>query len=240
TKSLVVGAPPAPNLVMLSSNIEFMPAQPQDGNLVTIQATALNNGAQGTIDVVVRIEDVTDPAAPVLIGKQRLIDSLAPEESAAVQVTYDTTGKAGDRAIRVTLDPDNTIAESDEQDNQALATMTIAPPPAPNLVLTESNVRFSPAAPVAGDEVTVSITVLNEGQRNASRVEVQVFDTTNGGKVPIGDVQVIGGIPAGGSGTAQVIYDTTGKEGERTIQGVVDPSNLVEELNEEDNQVEAT
>src|SRR5690606_25724800 len=143
-------------------------------------------------------------------------------------------------AIRVTLDPDNTIAESDEQDNQALATMTIAPPPAPNLVLTESNVRFSPAAPVAGDEVTVSITVLNEGQRNASRVEVQVFDTTNGGKVPIGDVQVIGGIPAGGSGTAQVIYDTTGKEGERTIQVVVDPSNLVEELNEEDNQVEAT
>ena len=36
-KPLIVGAPPAANLVMLSSNVEFMPDEPQDGNLVTIQ-----------------------------------------------------------------------------------------------------------------------------------------------------------------------------------------------------------
>ena len=236
-KPLIVGAQPAANLVMLSSNVEFAPAAPQDGNLVTIHATALNNGAAGATDVVVRIDDITG-GTPELIGKQRLIDALAPGEAATVQVTYDTTDKAGERRIQVTLDPVNTVGESDEQDNSAIVPLTIAPPPAPNLVVRESNVRFTPAAPSDGQVVTVTVTVLNEGQLNASRVEVQVMDATNGAPVPVGDVQVIGGISAGGSGIAQVMYDTTGKAGERLISVVVDPAGLIAETDETDNAVE--
>ncbi len=237
-KPLIVGAPPAANLVMLSSNVDFVPDAPQDGNLVTIHATALNNGSASATDVVVRIEDITTAGAPELIGKQRLIDALAPGEAATVQVTYDTTDKAGERRIQVTLDPANTVPESDEQDNSAIVPLTVAPPPAPNLVVSENNVRFTPVAPSDGQVVTITVTVLNEGQRNASRVEVQVMDTTNGTPVPIGDVQVIGGIPAGGTGIAQVTYDTTGKEGDRLIQVTADPANLISETDEDDNQVE--
>jgi subtilase family serine protease len=240
TKSLIVGAPPAANLVALSSNIEFVPSMPQDGNLVTIHATVLNNGTSPATDVVVRIEDVTDSASPQLIGKQRLIDSLQPGEEATVQVVYDTTDKAGDRTIRMVVDPLDAIAESDESDNEAITVLTVAPPPAPNLVVDEDNIRFSPLTPSDGQVVTITVTVLNDGQRNANRVEVQLYDNTNGTPVPIGDIQIIGGISAGSSGMAQVPYDTTGKEGERTIQVVVDPANLIAETNEEDNQAEAT
>ena len=240
SKSLIVGAPPAPNLVALSSNVEFVPSAPQDGNLVTIHATALNNGTAVATDVVVRIEDVTDPGAPQLIGKQRLIDSLQPGEEATVTVMYDTTDKAGARTIRLVVDPLDTIAESDELDNEAITVLTVAPPPAPNLVVSENSVRFSPVAPSDGQIVTVTVTVLNDGQRNANRVEVQVLDVSNGTPVPIGEIQVIGGIQPGGSGVAQVLYDTTGKEGDRKIQVVVDPAKLIAETNEEDNQVETT
>lgn len=238
TKALHVSAPPAPNLVALSSNIEFVPSAPQDGNLVTIHATALNNGTAVATDVVVRIEDVTDASAPELIGKQRLIDSLQPGEEATVRVMYDTTDKAGERTIRMTVDPVNIVAESDEGDNEAITLLTVAPPPAPDLMIAANNVRFSPVAPSDGQVVTITVTVLNEGQRNANRVEVQVMDTTNGTPTPIGDIQVIGGISSGGSGVAQVTYDTAGKEGERKIQVVVDPANLIAETDETDNQVE--
>lgn len=240
TKTLIVGAPPAPNLLALSSNVEFVPSAPQDGNLVTIHATALNNGTEVATDVVVRLEDITDAGTPQLIGKQRLIDTLQPGEEATVQVMYDTTDKAGDRTIRFVVDPVDTIAESDEGDNEAITVLTVAPPPAPNLVVGENNVRFSPASPSDGQVVTVTVTVLNDGQRNANRVEVQVFEVSNGTPTPIGDVQIIGGISSGGTGIAQVPYDTTGKEGDHTIRVVVDPANLIAETNEEDNEAEAT
>jgi subtilase family serine protease len=82
--------------------------------------------------------------------------------------------------------------------------------------------------------------VLNQGQRNANRVEVQVLEVSNGISVPVGSVQTIGSIASGGSGSVQVPYDTTGKEGDHTILVVVDPANLIAELNEADNQAETT
>jgi uncharacterized repeat protein (TIGR01451 family) len=66
------------------------------------------------------------------------------------------------------------------------------------------------------------------------------LDVTNGISMPIGGIQIIGGISSGGSGIVQVPYDTTGKEGERTIQVVVDPANVIAETKEDDNQVEKT
>jgi subtilase family serine protease len=238
-KPFTIGAPPAANLAMLSSNIEFEPAEPLDGDLVTVRATVLNNGTAPALDIVVRFEDVTG-GAPQPIDKQRLIDSLLPGESATVQITYDTTDKAGERRVQVVVDPANTIVESDEQDNSAVALLTVAPPPAPNLVVKSENIRFNPASPSDGQPVTVTVTVLNEGPRSASTVEVKFVDATDGGEQPIGDVQVIGGIPSGGSATAQVTYDTTGKQGERLIRVVADPNNLVVETNETDNQAEQT
>jgi subtilase family serine protease len=208
--------------------------------LVTIHATVLNNGTSVATDVVVRVEDISESGTPQLVGKQRLIDSLQPGEEATVQVMYDSTDKAGDRTIRMAVDPANTIAESDESDNEAITVLTVSPPPAPNLVVEENNVRFSPVTPSDGQVVTITVTVLNDGQRNANRVEVQVMDVSNGTPTPIGEIQTIGGISAGGSGIVQVPYDTTGKEGDRKIQVVVDPANLIAETNEEDNQTEAT
>jgi uncharacterized repeat protein (TIGR01451 family) len=239
TKPLPVGAPPAANLVVLASNVEFDPAEPNDGDLVTVKVTVMNNGTATATDVVVRFEDVTD-GTPVLIGRQRLIDSIAPGESATAQVTYDTTDKAGERRIEVTVDPTDMIAESDEQDNRALALLTVAPPPAPDLVVQGENIRFSPASPTEGQVVTITVTVLNEGPRNANKVEVKFLDVTNGGSTQIGNLQIIGGVPSGGSGMAQVTYDTTGKAGDRTIQVVADPNSLVTETDETNNQAEAT
>lgn len=239
-KQVTISPPAAANLVALSSNLTFDPAKPQDGALVTVVATVLNNGAAPATDVVVRIEDVTGSPA-LLIGTPRLVDSVLPGETTTVQVTYDTTGKTGDRKIQLTLDPNNTVAETDETDNVAVATLKVEPPPAPNLVMNADNIKFSPASPTEGTPVTITATILNDGLLKSGKLEVQFFDATNGGTpTPIGTAQTIPDIAPGASETVQVAYDTTGKVGDRTIQVVVDPNNLVTETDETDNEADAT
>lgn len=235
--TVIVAPPPAPNLVALSSNIEFDPVDPVDGNLVAVRATVINNGNATATDIVVQFSDVTG-GMPEPIGQARLIDSLQPGESGAVEVSYDTTGKQGERRIEFLIDPSDTVEESDEADNKAVAVLSVAPPPAPNLVMSEDNISFTPAEPTDGTEVTIAATVLNDGLQDVGMVDVAFFDVTNGTPQAIGETQTISGIAAGGSGEAAVAYDTTGKEGERTIRVVVDPSELVPEMDETDNEAE--
>ncbi|MFN2202119.1 MAG: CARDB domain-containing protein [Caldilineaceae bacterium] len=238
-KTIVVAAPPAPNLVALASNVEFDPADPQDGDLVAVRATVINNGTATAADIVVQLIDVTGGQAEQ-IGQSRLIDSLGAAESGTVEVQYDTTGKQGVRNIQFVIDPNNTIAESNESDNKTAASLTVAPPPGPNLVMQESGITFTPAEPTDGTEVTISAKVLNDGTLDSGKVEVAFFDVSTGSPQAIGSTQVIVSIPAGGSEKASVTYDTTGKEGERTIQVVVDPDDKVAEMDEDDNQAETT
>ena len=84
--------------------------------------------------------------------------------------------------------------------------------------------------------VTVSATVLNNGTETAHDVIVQILDVTGGGSVPIGTEQLLDAVPAGGGGTVEVAFTDTGETGSRQIRVVVDPNNVIVEMNERDNQ----
>lgn len=238
TLSLSVAPPPGPNLAVSGNDIAFNPAAPTAGQLVTITVTVHNTGKQDATNVVVTFLDVTGDT-PQPIGAPAMIPRMGAGSMATAQAIYDTTGKEGQRTIRVVVDPENQIAETNEQDNLAEATLTIGPSSKPselpNLVITSDNISFNPASPQVGTPVTITVTVRNTGQVEASKVVVAFFDDTSGSPVPIGEPQTIERIAAGGSGQAQVVYDTTGKAGQRTIRVVADPNNAIPESNEEDN-----
>ena len=59
----------------------------------------------------------------------------------------------------------------------------------PNLVALAENIGFNPPDATAGEEVVVSLTVLNNGAAEAKDVHVQFTDITNGRLRPIGEVQ---------------------------------------------------
>ena len=84
--------------------------------------------------------------------------------------------------------------------------------------------------------MTVSATVLNNGSDTAHDVIVQVLDVSRGGSVPVGTEQLLDAIPAGGSGSVQVSYTDTGEVGSRQIRVVVDPNNVIAEMDERDNR----
>ena len=190
--------------------------------------------------MVVRLADLSD-GAPTPIGQPVTIASIPMGGSATAEFSYDTTGKAGDRRIQAVADPANDIAESDEENNQAAKALKVRSPEeklpeAPNLVVTASDISFDPASPAAGDSVTITLRLRNDGTGDVTAPLVRFEDATGDTPELIGDVTISGTIAAGSSGDAVIVFDSTGKEGERTIRVTADPDGAIEESNEEDNQ----
>ena len=111
-------------------------------------------------------------------------------------------------------------------------------PSLPNLFMQDANIGFSVPEPVEGTSVEVSAIVINNGFAEANDVKIQFMDLSGDSPLPLGAPQTIANIPVGGSGTAKITYETDGKVGERTLQVVADPFNLITELNEADNQAQ--
>jgi hypothetical protein len=97
--------------------------------------------------------------------------------------------------------------------------------------LTVVDITTSPQVIVSGDRVTITATVKNIGTAAAANVPVRFTD--NG--TQIGTVQTIASLPAGGGGTAAVVWNTTGIQGDRTITVTADPADLIRELNKANN-----
>ncbi|RME54800.1 MAG: hypothetical protein D6790_16495, partial [Caldilineae bacterium] len=230
---------PAPNLAVLAGNIKFNPPEPEVGDTVIIDVAILNDGDAPANDVLVQVLDVTGgEAAPV--GAEQIIDVIPPGESRNIQVVYDNTEEPGSRQIRAVVDPTNAIEESNERDNRAVKTLRVRPPAIPDLAVDESALSFDPSSPTEGDKVTVKATVSNKGIADAENVAVRFQDVTGSVPQPIGDVQTIAKVPAGGDVEVEVTYATEGKAGKRRIRVEVDPNDDIRELDEENNQATRT
>ena len=238
SKTLALRTDAEPNLELTSSNIGVAPANPIDGEVVTIYATVLNAGDTEVQDVQVQFLDANQkPAAP--IAKQQIIPSIAPGSSGVAFIRFDTSGRTGDQKIQVQVDPHNLIVESKETDNSATATLSVAHGPAPNLMVVADNIGFSVSEPDAGADVTVYATILNTGSDIAENVTVQFVDVTGGRVRPIGEQQVVASIEPGSSAVARAQYKAPGARSQRSIQVVADPGNFIREVSEEDNEASA-
>jgi subtilase family serine protease len=205
--------------------------------VVTLTATILNVGSARADSVLVQFVDVTDGGAEP-IGAKQTVATIATGGSATVSVLYDTAGKAGERRIRVVADPHQTIPEQAENDNEAVALLRVGGAQLPNVAISADNIGFSHVVAQPGEVVTVTATILNNGGVAADNVVVQFVDPASG--APLAANQVITTIAAGGAGTVQMLYDTRGRFGERDVQVVVDPNNLLVEQNENDNRASAS
>ncbi|RLT43111.1 MAG: hypothetical protein DWI57_04865, partial [Chloroflexi bacterium] len=248
SRALAVTPAPAPNLTVSASNIGFDPSPANSGDQVTIYATILNSGDADADDVLVQFFNATNSSQTTPIGAAQRIDRIVAGGSGQAQVTLDTSDSSADMRVKVVADPNNLIAESKESDNETTKTLEIEPPAAPNLTLPTGNVGASPLNPTAGQEVRLTATVLNRGSLDATDVLVQFLDATTTPATPIGQQQTIASIPAGSSGVAEVIYDTSNACGsplaaggggggacDRKLEVVVDPHNFIAETSESDN-----
>jgi CARDB protein len=99
--------------------------------------------------------------------------------------------------------------------------------PLPDLTLAAADITFSPLK----ESTRITATVRNAGNVAATGVPVRFTD--NG--TQIGAVQTIASIPAGGSGTASVVWSLKTLKGERTVTVTADPADAIAESSETNN-----
>jgi hypothetical protein len=142
----------------------------------------------------------------------------------------------GVHEIYVVIDPDNILRETNKANNTAFRTITIAPRLVDqDLSISASDIGISPVAPWEGAEVTLSAAVHSSGARDMQNVPVAFYDGDPGqGGVLIGQT-IIPDIPASGSAQTQVQWNTLWKSGLHYVHVVVDPQNVIGEVNESNN-----
>ncbi|RLE01019.1 MAG: hypothetical protein DRJ13_07580, partial [Bacteroidetes bacterium] len=218
------------DLAVTVDNISFEPQAPDAGEVVQITCGVTNESTVSVQNIKVRIYEGKPEAGGSLLLPEVVIPQLGAGSNGWITVERDTTGWGGNHEIYLVADPENTILEENEDNNKASKTLTVSAPTNPDLAVSEADITFHPPEPVTGDSVTINCIVENFGDEDVPLVDVSFY---------IGE-QLLGNdtaadIPAGGSATASINWDTTGLTGEHTIAVVVDPLNTVEEVNEFNN-----
>ncbi len=122
--SLVV--PFAVDLTLTPSDITFSDNHPLGGFTVTIGATVHNLGLKALTDKTPVTVDFYD--GDTLIGRRHIATLLPFNSTTAVSLPY-TLPRGGLHAIRLVIDQENAVSESDETNNEATA--ILGEPPAP-------------------------------------------------------------------------------------------------------------
>jgi len=99
----------------------------------------------------------------------------------------------------------------------------------PDLIV--QDISISPSSPVAGESVTITATLKNQGNAGASG-SILLYYYLDGSK--IGEDSLSWGLDAGESDNEDISY-TVGSSGNHTVKVVIDPQDAIDESNESNN-----
>ncbi len=162
---------PLPDLVAWSEFINPTILNPDRNEAVDIQSSFENHGV-GDVDEEFKIKFYIDS---VQLGNEVVVAGIDSNENGAVQATEQfSSNVAGAHVIRVELDTDGVVGETNEDNN--LASRVIVVGPAPNMVFGEelrngrvgSGLSLSDSSPEAGQEIIITANITNNGRAEGS------------------------------------------------------------------------
>ncbi len=221
-----------PNLTISYEDLAFTPDPANELGNVTLSAIVKNEGLSEALDIKVNFYKGIPGIDGMLLGTQT-IASLNAGENSQVSIDWLNIAESGERIIYVQVDPDNTIDELREDDNDAFEMLTILS--LPDLVISTNSIVFTPAAPKEGDVVSINVTVQNAGEQTVTGVTVKAYE--GGSEI---DSQSIDTISGNSQAVVSFTYDTAGKPGAHEITVIVDPDNTIVERTEANNQASRT
>lgn len=172
--------PDEPDLIV--TELTHSPESPFEGQEVTLTATLANHGNTAAENVTVRF--MIDG---LRLGEDKTIATLEPGDTTTI--TSDAWASTeGEHDASATADPGDEIDETDETNNTATDTFTVEPDE-PDLVV--SDITTDPAEPEAGQNVTLTATVENQGHTAAgnSTLIFQVNGTQIGDAVNVSELE---------------------------------------------------
>jgi hypothetical protein len=223
---------PAPDLVV--AGVTFTPAKPTRGDRVFIHVDIKNQGlAPAVIPAGVTLWSASKPNGSGVGGASAGIP-IAPGATvgAGIYLVERDELQPGTYAIRIKVDPGSACAESDETNNERVVNLTIAPPDAVDLVVTD--MALEPAQVTTTTDFRVRVTVKNQGTATAS---FPAQSRILGG--PDLNYQFAGQQPevfAPGESRTYRLAKGNVQAGSFTWTTMVDPDHVVPETNENNNE----
>jgi len=204
----------APDLII--ETITWSPGNPSKGDAVTFNVKIKNQG--------------TDRASSSRVyfyidGSSRGYQEVqAIEAGAAVTKPFTWVAQAGSHDIKAIVDKDGWITESDKDNNEKTVTFfTLAPD------LTIDTITWSPENPSAGDAVTFTVIIKNQGSGKASNSRTAYYIDDNYFTSALFD-------PIDPNATGNKTFTWTARAGSHNIKAVADYNNEVTESDEDNNE----
>ena len=160
-----------PDLVAWSEYINPEILNPDENESITIQSSFENHGTGNVTDDF----EVKFYIDSVQLGDPILVNGIEANHNGAVQATANFSSPvSGAHVVRVELDTENDIVETNEDNNLASRVLIVGP--APNMVFwadfggdrNESSLELSDSSPALGQEITVTANLMNEGRASGS------------------------------------------------------------------------
>ncbi|KUG24422.1 hypothetical protein ASZ90_005799 [hydrocarbon metagenome] len=205
---------------------------------VKISARLGNGGAFVLpLNVDVNFYDGDPASGGIFIGATKTTKDIQPGEYENVSVTWNNT-TTGVHNVFAVADGSNKITECSRNNNIANASFTFIDSSIinlPDLTLTPSDIVIISPNLVDGQSAIINATIHNIGTLGSTNVDVAFYDgdPANGGTL-IG-ATTVPGVGAGATAMASVVWNTYGQSGRNYIHVVIDPQNLIVELNKNNN-----
>jgi subtilase family serine protease len=206
-----------PDLII--QNITCSPASPSIADRVTTAVTIKNQGkSQATyLYLYLYIDDAK---------KYQQILSLV-DAGDTVTGTFTWTAKADKHTLKVVVDGENDVDESNESNNVKTTTVTCSSTPASDLVV--KDIDWSPENPSVEDTVTFTVTIKNHSSDQVDSLDVDYYIDDN-----YQTSVSIESISAGD--TATTTFTWTAQAGFHNFEAVADPNNKIAESDETNNE----
>ncbi|MFC1902280.1 CARDB domain-containing protein, partial [Chloroflexota bacterium] len=216
-KTVTIGSSTSPTTAdLMVQDITWSPENPSTEDTVTVTATIKNQGSgqAGPSHAIFYINDVCQTTA--------YVNQLSA--GATVTKTFTWKAQAGSHTAKAVTDASNRVIESDETNNEKAVALS---GPAPDLIV--HDITWAPTTPTAGDAVSCTVTIKNQGDYRAipSRVAYYLDGSPRGSH----------NVPEIGAGaTATTVFTWTAQTDRHAVKAVADGENYVIESDEANNE----
>lgn len=224
-----------PDLTFVPDSLKFSPEKPRSGETVFLNAVVRNDGQASAASISIQGHDIAPDKAlkllTVTVGKPgAVIDRLDPGQEAPVQIRWDSTGNTGARRLRVTVDSDKQIPETNEENNSIEADLNILRKS--DLIVDATTVVIRPIE--GGKRLQLYFEICNQGESPADKIIIELQRKDVGASAPEpyripqayelkpGERRVFGGVKM----PANIEY----------LEIILDPDELVDEESHENNK----
>jgi hypothetical protein len=211
------------------ADVTLNPTNPVEGDTVNVQATLHNASGYDSSGLTASFFATPTVGGGYYIGSA-FVPNVSAGGTAQASISWNTLGFTGTVPVRVVADPFNRVAETNENNNAAVASLTIRT--RPDLLVT--TIALSDDEPVTGEPVTVTLTLRNTGQTAASASTLALYDgNPDSGGTLLGEGTPA--VPGGGETTLDFTWTPTAP-GPHRLFAQADRTNVVNEFDEGNNQ----